>query len=103
MLLLLRSPGTGLSESKAGGGYDDSKKRKKVIVGGKSYRVTPYELDQLLAVEHDKDEQEAAEQATARVINVAKAKPAKKAAKSIESVIAAYDDDADIEDLLMML
>ena len=103
MLLLLRSTGLGLDGEikQSAGSYDD--KKRKVIVNGKRYRLTQYELDQLLELEHSKDAQDAAEAATAIAIAFAKAKPAKAIAKPLPPAIAVYDDESDIEELLMML
>ena len=100
LLLLFKS----LQDQPAGGYDDDKKKCRKVIVNGKSYRVTPYELDQLLELKRREQNEatEAAEEATALAIAFAKAKPAKQITKP-QKVLIEYDDDADIEELLMML
>ena len=102
LLLLLRGS---VAATVPAGGYDDEKKkRKRVIVDGKSYRVTPYELDQLLELKRREQNEatEAAKEATAIAIAFAKAKPAKQITKP-QKVLIEYDDDADIEELLMML
>ena len=100
LLLLFKS----LQDQPAGGYDDEKKKRRKVIVDGKSYRVTPYELDQLLELKRREQDEatEAAEKAIALAIAFAKAKPAKQITKP-QKVLIEYDDDADIEELLMML
>ena len=90
--------------SPGGGGYDDKKKhRKKVIVGGKLYKATVYELDQLLEIERSKQAQKALERAASDVIAIAKAKPAIQVVKAVASVTDAYDEEQEMEDLLMLM